>query len=67
MQTGGNTMKEFEIFAINHMQYEIVSINAKNEEEAKEKYKEMLEKGELMLKNSWLEYDTIQVIKMRRK
>jgi len=60
-------MKEFEIFAINHMQYEIVSINAKNEEEAKEKYKEMLEKGELMLKNSWLEYDTIQVIKMRRK
>jgi len=60
-------MKEFEIFAINYMQYETVSINAKNEEEAKEKYKEMLEKGELMLKNSWLEYDTIQVIKMRRK
>ena len=60
-------MKEFEISAINHMQYETVSINAKNEEEAKEKYKEMFEKGELMLKNSWLEYNTIQVIKMRRK
>ena len=52
-------MKEFEIFAINHMQYETISIKAKNEEEAKEQYKEMLEKGELMLKNSWLEYDVI--------
>ena len=60
-------MKEFEIFAINHMQYETVSINAKSEEEAREKYKEMLEKGELMLKNSWLEYDAIVMQRIVRR